>query len=317
MSMASGQLARDRVAHGQGHRQAAAEDQTDRELLERFFRGRDETGFRALVRRHGPLVLSVCRRVLNHVQDAEDAFQATFLVLARRGGALANPELLGSWLYGVAYRIARKARAQAARRRAQEKQGASMTHAEEPLVGLAWRELRSSLDEELNLLPDKYRLPLVLCYLQGLTNEEAARRLGWPVGSISYRLARGREMLGDRMRGRHREAPAGSLALMLALGPAGGSVREGLIEATAHAALGLVQGGAGAGALASGRVAAFVGAALRGATTGLPWLNTALLLLLASAVVIGGTLLLVPPSKFSAASGQTLTTRPSSGCRAP
>ena len=316
--MVNAELTRGRGISGQLHGPPDAKDQTDRELLERFFRGQDEAGFKTLVRRHGPRVLSVCRRVLHHEQDAEDAFQATFLVLARRGGSLANPELLGSWLYGVAHRIAMKIRARVARRRAQERYGASLNHAEEPLVDLAWRELRSALDEELNRLPDKYRLPLVLCYLQGLTNEEAARRLGWPVGSISYRLARGRAMLRGRMRSHQREAPAGLLAFMLALEPGGGQVSEGLIEATAHAAAGLVRGEVGAGVLVSERVAALVKAALRGPPPGQYRLSNTLLILLTVALAIGGTLLLLLPASPLRASaresGRMEIVRPG-GCR--
>src|SRR5262249_37066664 len=150
----------------------AAEHRTDRELMDRFLRLSDQAAFAALVQRHGPMVLGLCRRVLDNEQDAEDAFQATFLILVRRAASIQNPDLLGSWLYGVAYRTARKARTQLARRRQQERQAGSVTAALEPSAGQGWRELRSALDDELNRLPEKYRLPLVLCYLEGLTNEE-------------------------------------------------------------------------------------------------------------------------------------------------
>jgi RNA polymerase sigma factor (sigma-70 family) len=297
MSMANAELTSYPGPQAQRKGPFAVEGPTDRELLERFFRDQDEAGFKALVRRHGPLVLRVCRRVLHQEQDAEDAFQATFLVLARRGGSLVNPELLGSWLYGVAYRIARKIRNQAARRRAQERQGTALTQAEVPPADLAWREMRSALDEELNRLPDKYRLPLVLCYLQGLTNAEAARRLGWPVGSMSYLLARGRELLRGRLRGRHRGAPAGFPAFLLALEPGGGPVSEGLIGSTAHAAVRLVRGQFAAGVPGSERLAALLREAPRGPSLGSHRLrHTLLLLVLASALTIGGTLLLWLPA---------------------
>jgi RNA polymerase sigma factor (sigma-70 family) len=176
-------------------------DGTDAQLLERFAHRKDAAAFAALLRRHGPMVLGVCRRVLHNVHDAEDAFQATFLVLARKAGALDRPELLANWLYGVAYRTALHIRVQVARRCRLEREAATMSASgSEPES--AWDDLRAILDEELQSLPEKYRAPLVLCYLEGLTNEQAARVLGWPAGSMSSRLARGREMLRDRLAGR-------------------------------------------------------------------------------------------------------------------
>jgi RNA polymerase sigma factor (sigma-70 family) len=258
MRMADVQTLRRPLVRGQRPAPAVA-SATDRELLDRFLRQRDETAFTALVQRHGPMVLGLCRRFLDRVQDAEDAFQATFLILVRRAGTIENPDLLGSWLYGVAYRTAKKARARAARRREQERQVASVTVAEVPPADHAWRELRSALDDELNRLPEKYRLPLVLCYLEGLTNEAAARRLGWPVGSMSYRLARGREMLRDRMQGRNRGASAGFFALVLTLRPDVGTLPAHLVRGTVQA--GVAGGKAG---VVSGKVAALVDATLRG-----------------------------------------------------
>ncbi|MBI1917228.1 MAG: sigma-70 family RNA polymerase sigma factor [Planctomycetes bacterium] len=282
--MTDAQALRRPLALGQRPGPATA-NLTDRELLDRFLRQQDKTAFAALVQRHGPMVLGLCRRILDHEQDAEDAFQATFLILVRRAGSIANPDLLGSWLYGVAYRTARKARTQAARRRKQERQVASVTAAEEPPVDHAWRELRSALDAELNRLPDKYRLPLVLCYLEGLTNEEAARRLGWPAGSMSYRLARGREMLRDRMQGRNRQAPAGFFALVLALRPDGGPLPGHLVHGTVQA--GFAGGQAG---VVSGKVAALVDATLRGmAAARRKLLHTLFILLGALAVSVGAT----------------------------
>jgi RNA polymerase sigma factor (sigma-70 family) len=135
---------------------------------------------------------------LGHGHDAEDAFQAAFVVFLRKAAAIRKPELLGNWLYGVAYRIALKARANAARRTSHERQAASMS-ALEPDGSESVTEMRELLDEELNRLPEKYRAPLVLCYLQGKTNAEAARCLGWPIGSMSWRLNQGREKLRDRI----------------------------------------------------------------------------------------------------------------------
>jgi RNA polymerase sigma factor (sigma-70 family) len=172
----------------------------DEELLERFVQRHDEQAFAALVRRHGGMVLGVCRRVLENPQDAEDAFQATFVVLARKARTLTRPKLLASWLYGVAYRTARKARAQAARRSFHERQAGLQAKKEDAPLPEEGREIQALVQTEIQHLPAKYRMPLLLCYLQGLTNEQAARKLGWPGGSMSYRLARGREMLRDRLR---------------------------------------------------------------------------------------------------------------------
>jgi RNA polymerase sigma factor (sigma-70 family) len=232
--MANGLSAPDVAPSGDLLRAATA-GLTDRQLLERFVRQRDEVAFAVLVQRHGPMVWGVCRRLLDHAQDAEDAFQATFVVLLRKAGSIAKPELLGNWLYGVACRIARKARAEAARRSHHERQAAPMT-TEDPLLEVAWRELRSLLDEELQRLPAKYRAPLVLCYLEGLTNEEAARRLGWPTGSISYRLARGREILRGRLTRRHPALPPALFAGLLVPAAALAQLPARLLAATVQAA---------------------------------------------------------------------------------
>jgi RNA polymerase sigma factor (sigma-70 family) len=209
---------------------------SDGQLLERFARWRDETAFEALVRRHGPLVLGVCQRVLRNAQDAEDAFQATFLILVHKAGSISRPELLANWLYGVASRTALKYRARAAHRRACERQATPMQQPD-PFLEIAWQELRTVLDEELSRLPEKYRAPLVLCYLEGKTNEEAARILGWPSGSMSARLARGRELLRERLKSRQGALPAGSFALMLAHHAGPVALPETLVGATIQAVL--------------------------------------------------------------------------------
>jgi RNA polymerase sigma-70 factor (ECF subfamily) len=179
----------------------------DEELLNQFL-GLDETAaegaFQALVRRHGPMVLEVCRHMLGQVHDAEDAFQATFLVLARKAGSIRDRRVLGRWLYEVAFRIAVCSKTQTARRRARERQGAEMAavaavgghdHADDP----AWRELRPVLHDEIRRLPEKYRVAVVLCYLGERTNEEAAALLNWPVGTVKRRLFRARELLRPRL----------------------------------------------------------------------------------------------------------------------
>lgn len=175
---------------------------TDGELLKRFAQRHEEAVFAALMRRHGPMVLSVCRRVLRNSHDAEDAFQATFLVMIEKGHRLREPNLLANWLYGVAYRTALHARQRAARRSEREREAVVMSSDSPSDPEIESRELRRVLDEELFRLPEKYRAPLVLCYLEGKTNEEAARLLGWPSGSMSYRLARGRDMLRQRLQTR-------------------------------------------------------------------------------------------------------------------
>ena len=170
----------------------------DGDLLERFVRQHEEAAFAVLVQRHGPMVLSVCERVLRHSQDADDAFQVTFIVLAQKAHRLRRPGLLANWLYGVAYRTAMHARQRAARRSEREREAAklSVPSNDPEREALA---LHRVLDEELHRLPEKYRAPLVLCYLEGKTNKEAARLLGWPSGSMAHRLARGRDLLRKRL----------------------------------------------------------------------------------------------------------------------
>jgi RNA polymerase sigma factor (sigma-70 family) len=163
---------------------------TDGQLLESFLGGQDEAAFEALVRRHGPMVLGVCRRVLRIHHDAEDAFQATFLVLVRKGDTIRPREMVANWLFGVAYRTAQKARGRIARRRVREAQVKEMPEPEAVAPEEGWGDWRPLLDQELSRLPDKYRVPVVLCDLEGKTGKEAARQLGWPEGTVSSRLAR-------------------------------------------------------------------------------------------------------------------------------
>jgi len=176
----------------------ALEELTHGQLLERFISRHEEAAFAALVRRHGPMVLGVCRRVLHHWHAAEDAFQATFLVLFRRARALDRRGSLANWLYTVAYHVALKARADAAHRRQREREVVDMPQAESQPEEV-WRDLQPVLDKELNALPDKYRAPMVLGYVEGKTNAEAARLLGWPIGTVKGRLARARELLQTRL----------------------------------------------------------------------------------------------------------------------
>jgi RNA polymerase sigma factor (sigma-70 family) len=169
----------------------------DAQCLRRFVEG-DEAAFAALLRRHGPMVLGVCRRVLRDPHDAEDAFQAAFLVLARKAGSVDRPELLGSWLYGVACRTALKLRSTVLSRSVRQIPLECDPPAPATEEGVD-PDLRPLLDEEVNRLPDKYRVPIVLCYLEGLTNEQAAEQLGCPKGTILSRLSRARDLLRTRL----------------------------------------------------------------------------------------------------------------------
>src|ERR1700722_5014268 len=170
----------------------------DRELLARFVRERDQSAFAQLVRRHGPVVLSVCNRVTGHRQDAEDAFQAVFLILARKAAEIGKPELLGNWLYSVAVHIALRARRSTVRRRVRE---IAVNAVPERLIhsNEEFSELGPILDEELSALPSWYRDAIILCDLRGLTREEAAATLGVPQGTLSSRLASGRKKLAARL----------------------------------------------------------------------------------------------------------------------
>jgi RNA polymerase sigma factor (sigma-70 family) len=171
---------------------------TDAELMTHFVARRDGAALEALIRRHGSMVWSVCRRVLSNEQDAEDAFQASFLVFVRKAATIRAREQVGNWLYGVAYRTALKARTTDARRRAKERRAAEMSQPQAE-ADAGWSELLPLLDQELNRLPDKYRAAIVLCELEGRPRKEAARQLGVPEGTLSSRLATGRRMLAKRL----------------------------------------------------------------------------------------------------------------------
>lgn len=222
------------ASQANGH-EAGGHDLSDAELLRRFLAAGDQPAFEALVRRHGPMVHGVCRRVLPDMHAAEDAFQATFLVFVRKAGSLRQPELLSNWLYGTAYRIARKARLRRFERQTRESRVQAMP-SHNSLVDLEWQELRTVLDEELNRLPEQLRAPLVLCYLCGQTNVEAARNLGWPTGSIAGRLSQAREALRNRLNRRGLSLSAGLLALLLSEKGVEAAAPEELMALTVAAA---------------------------------------------------------------------------------
>jgi RNA polymerase sigma factor (sigma-70 family) len=231
---------------------------SDAHLLERFITRRDECAFELLLWRHGPTVLGVCRRLLRREQDAEDAFQVTFLTLARKAGAIGKRASVGSWLYKVACRAALQVRAAAARQPAALPGAEPAAPEEAPAVEA--RELRPVLDEEVGRLPEKYRAPVVLCYLEGKTYAEAARLLGCPAGTLAVRLRRARERLRVRLARRGLAAPAALVAA--ALVPA---VRAAVPAALVRATLGAAGGMAPArlGALTEGVVRAMFAAKLK------------------------------------------------------
>jgi RNA polymerase sigma factor (sigma-70 family) len=212
---------------------------TDAQLLTRFVASRDEASFAALVRRHGPMVLGVCLRLLRHTQDAEDCFQATFLVLARKGASVIKRQSLGSWLYGVAYRIALSAREVHLRRRERERQVEKMPHPEvAPVEPQDWRPW---LDYELNRLPEKYRTPIVLCDLEGRSRTETACLIGVPAGTLASRLARGRRLLAKRLSRYGLTLSGSTLAVALSEGAAS-AVPAPLVSSTVKVALLVVMG---------------------------------------------------------------------------
>jgi RNA polymerase sigma factor (sigma-70 family) len=272
--------------------QSFADETGDGILLERFLNGRDEAAFAALVRRHGPMVVRVCRRLLGDAHAVEDAFQATFLVLARKAAAVRPRAALAGWLYGVARRVALKARAGDARRLRREKPAASLPGADpgpDPLARLSAREVLDALDDEIQQLREVYRLPVVLCCLEGLSHEETACRLGWTVGSVRGRLQRGRKLLHHRLLKR-------GLTLSAAL-----AVTEAACGSTVMPA---------ASATASARAVTWADAVVRGMTLGAWKLPALALVLLALTVAAAGSLV---PGKNQSAANKPDAVRPGQG----
>ncbi len=210
-------------------------DNSDRQLVERALRGQDETAFQAIVFRHGPMVYRVCWCVLQHSQDTEDAFQATFLVLAQKLLALRKHDSLASWLHGVAHRVALRAKGKSAARRRRECQSSKR----ELLLpnDVTWGELRSALDFELGQLPDNWRQPLVLCYLEGRTQDEAAIQLGWSKSKLRRHLDNGRAALGRRLAGRGIATPAALSAILLSDCLTSAAPTSRIVDSTVQAAV--------------------------------------------------------------------------------
>jgi len=221
-------------------------DRTDGELLRRFVTDREDAAFTALVQRHGAMVLGVCQRLLGDFHLAEDAFQATFIVLARKAATVRSRTSLGTWLYAVAQRVAMKAKAKSALRRDRERESGNMPRAEH-LDEHTWQELRPIIDEEIGRLPEKYQAPLILCYLEGKSQEKAAKELGLAKGTVARRLGSGREMLRRQLIRRGVTLSAGVLTTALCDKVMGARVAALLTVKTVQAAAGVIAGKAVAG----------------------------------------------------------------------
>lgn len=258
---------------------------TDSELLELYVARGEEAAFEALVRRHGPMVLGVCRRVLRNEADAEDAFQATFLVFVRKAASIRSRNALSSWLYGVAHNTALKAKAMNHKRRVKEREAGitpkAQAHEE------VCQELQVLLDAAVSKMPDRYRLPIILCDLEGRTIKEAARQLGWPQGTLATRLRRGRAQLAKRVARHGLALSVGVIVAELSHGEALSRPSSVLIYSTAKAASLIANAGqrAAAGAVST-KVAALTAGMLK--SMSLTKLKFGMTLMLALAPVVGG-----------------------------
>jgi RNA polymerase sigma factor (sigma-70 family) len=254
---------------------------SDGQLLDRLVERREASAFEAIVERFGPLVLGVCRRVLRDHHDAEDAFQATFLVLARKAPSVMPREKLRNWLYGVAFHTAMKARAIRAKRRVRERRVSHPTESE-AMPDERVEELLARLDREVTRLPEKYRMPIILCELEGKTHRQAAEQLGWPVGTVSGRLSRAKALLASRLSRGEIALTVGSLAVLLARDGVSACVPPELVHSTSRAASLATAG------VVSARVAALTGEVLKTMLLKKLKVLTAMFLV-ALAVAAGGT----------------------------
>ena len=259
---------------------------SDGQLLDRFLERREASAFEAIVERYGPLVWGVCRRVLRDHHDAEDAFQATFLVLARKAASVMPREKLGNWLHGVAFQTAMKARATRAKRRVRERPAREMTEPE-VVPDEHPDELLSRLDREVARMPEKYRMPVILCELEGKTHRQAAEQLGWPVGTVSSRLSRARALLAGRLSRPGTPFTAGPLGVLLADDAARAGVPPELVRSTAQAASLSMAAKAATAGVVSARVAALTREVLNTMLLNKLKLATAMLLV-ALALAAGG-----------------------------
>jgi RNA polymerase sigma-70 factor (ECF subfamily) len=284
---------------------------TDGQLLASFLEQKDQAAFEALVRRHGPMVFGVCRRVVRNHHDAEDAFQATFLVLARKASSVRPRERVANWLHGVALRTARKAQTMLTKRRGREKQVTEMPEPEAAQQD-QWRDLQPLLDQELNGLPENYRLPILLCDLEGKTINEAAQQLGWRQGTLAGRLARGRKLLAKRLASRGVVLSAGSLAAVVSQNVASAGVPTSLMFSTVEAAGMIVAGQVTVAGVVPAKVAALMEGVMKGMM--LTKLSNAVAgLVVLGAVVFGGSLF----THCTAAGQQQNGDKPAIGPSAP
>jgi RNA polymerase sigma factor (sigma-70 family) len=258
----------------------------DTELLRRFLGRSDEAAFEVLVWRHGPMVLGVCQRLLRHPHDAEDAFQATFLAFVRGAPSIRKRESVGSWLHKTAHRIARKAQAVAAAQPRQEARGFDLP-APPSTPDAVWRDLRRVLDEEIHRLPEKYRVPFLLCYVEGKTYGEAARELGCPKGTVVTWLARARARLRTRLTRRGVALSAGLLAAAVSRDALAAPVPAGLLHPTVKAGLLALSGRAVTGVV-SAQAAALAQGAMNGLFVSKLKTSAALVLLAVTAAVAAG-----------------------------
>jgi RNA polymerase sigma factor (sigma-70 family) len=278
--------------HGvlRGLRDTPLSEAPDAQLLEWFARAQEEAPFTALVRRHGPMVWSVAQRVLPQLQDVEDVFQATFLLLARKAESIRKAASVASWLHGVAHRLALKVRVQKARRQSREKRAADMRQSE-PEGETSLSEVQAALDTALGELPEKYRAALVLCYLEGNTQEEAARRLDCPLATVRTRLARGRKLLRQRLAKSGLTLSTSGLSALLIASAAPAAAPAAQVKAAVQAALPFAAGQPAA-ALCSKQAAGLVERGLK--TMFLTKAKTATLFLLAACLLAGVAVLTQP-----------------------
>jgi RNA polymerase sigma factor (sigma-70 family) len=258
---------------------------TDGQLLTGFLERHDEAAFAALVRRHGPMVWGVCRRLLRNHHDAEDAFQATFLVLTRKAASVLPREMVANWLHGVACTTAHRVKVAAAKRRVKERQVAEMPEPEAVPEDL-WDDLQPLLNHELSRLPAKYRLVILLCDLEGKTRKDVARQLGCPEGTVAGRLARARAMLAKRL-GRHGLAVSGGALAALLAHQAAASVPASVVSATITAASCFAVGPSASGGI-SAKVAALMEGVLRTMLLNRLKTTTAIVLLVFAFIVAAG-----------------------------
>jgi RNA polymerase sigma factor (sigma-70 family) len=259
---------------------------SDSQLLDWFTRRRDETPFTALMRRHGPMVWGVSQRLLHHTQDAEDVFQATFLLLAQKAASIRKQGSVGSWLHGVAHRLALKTRVRQARRQDRERRAAEAQPMKRDSDS-SWQEVQTALDAALDRLPEKYRAALVLCYLEGKSHAEAARQLGCPLATLRTHVARGRKLLRDRLTKHGLTLSTAGIVSLLLASAASAAAPTTLARATAKAAL-AVAAGHKAAAVCSAPVAALVNGGLRTMFVGKMKMAMALLLAASVAAVACG-----------------------------